>query len=64
MEKRSGSNDIMSNKEVVVFLTMIREQLDKGNVEVVRTLLNEKIKRLGFKVTGELLSSKTEKQQK
>lgn len=46
---------MMSDKEIVVFLVLVREQLNKGNTEMVRSIINEKIKRLGFKLTGELI---------
>ncbi len=45
----------MSDKEIVVFLVLVREQLDKGHNEMVRSIINEKIKRLGFKLTGQLI---------
>ena len=46
---------MMSDKEIVVFLVLVREQLDKGHNEMVRSIINEKIKRLGFKLTGQLI---------
>ena len=45
----------MRDKEIVVFLVLVREQLDKGHNEMVRSIINEKIKRLGFKLTGQLI---------
>lgn len=49
---------MMSDKEIVVFLVLIREQLDKAKYEMARSIINEKIKRLGFKLTGELILHK------
>ncbi len=46
---------MMSDKEIVVFLVLVREQLGKGNIEMARSIINEKIKRLGFKLTGQLI---------
>ncbi len=46
---------MMSDKEIVVFLVLVREQLDKGSYDMVRAIINEKIKRLGFKLTGQLI---------
>lgn len=51
---------MMSDKEIVVFLVLVREQLDKGDYEMVRAIINEKIKRLGFRLTGELILHKND----
>jgi len=55
---------MMSDKEIVVFLVLVREQLDKGSYDMVRAIINEKIKRLGFKLTGQLIldNEKNEKE--
>lgn len=54
---------MMSDKEIVVFLVLVRDQLSKGDVEMARSIINEKIKRLGFKLTGELImNGKDEKE--
>lgn len=45
----------MTDKEIIVLLILLREQLDLSHYEVIRSIINEKIKRLGFKLSGELI---------
>lgn len=40
----------MQDKEVFTFMTLIREILEKGDVELALSILNEKTKKLGLKI--------------
>lgn len=48
--------ETMTTKECLTFLTMLKEQLARGNIPVVESILDEKIKKLGLQHSAEMLS--------
>lgn len=43
----------MNDKEIVVFLDIVRGEIRKGNMSVVHSLIDEKLKRLALRVAEE-----------
>ena len=53
----------MNDKEFVVFLTMVKDQLKKGDHAMALLLIDEKIKKIGLKLSNDIISSKSKKKE-
>lgn len=45
----------ISTKEVFTILSLVKEKLDKGEIELTQAILNEKVKRVGMKHSTEMM---------
>lgn len=48
----------MQDKDIFITLTIVKEQLDKGQIEVAKSIVNEKLKKIGLQICADKLSQK------